>query len=317
MNITNESCLPSAQHPSIPALVCVVFSVGFLLNVFSLWVFCCRLSSWSAGTVLQFNLALSDALATPVTPLIAAYFLNGHDWAFGRFLCQVKIALMSSHFYGSTTFLTLISVHRYKAVVRFNQSSRMKNKSFIKKICVGVWLLLLAQSLVYSFVVPPTKVNNRVQCLSFSQRTLSNSMFVINFVLFLFGFLLPLGISSVCYSRVTTTLFRLNTSTAKGLKVKLKSQSMIRMCIVIFCMCYLPMNVSRTAAAVLTKYFPHVCVAVRRVQTAYYASWILAGLNCCMDPLLYCFGSQKFREAFPSFRQRQTENQQSESETNL
>uniref|UniRef100_A0AAV2MP69 G-protein coupled receptors family 1 profile domain-containing protein n=1 Tax=Knipowitschia caucasica TaxID=637954 RepID=A0AAV2MP69_KNICA len=121
MNITNESCLPSAQHPSIPALVCVVFSVGFLLNVFSLWVFCCRLSSWSAGTVLQFNLALSDALATPVTPLIAAYFLNGHDWAFGRFLCQVKIALMSSHFYGSTTFLTLISVHR---VIREHRNHR-------------------------------------------------------------------------------------------------------------------------------------------------------------------------------------------------
>ncbi|XP_072289503.1 P2Y purinoceptor 2-like [Eucyclogobius newberryi] len=316
MNNTNESCLPIAQPMSIPVLMCLVSFIGFIQNVFSLWVFCCRLSSWSAGTVLQFNLALSDTLATPVTPLIAVYFLMGNNWTFGQFLCQVKIALMSSHFYGSTIFLTLISVHRYTAVAHFNKSSRMKNKRFIMKLCAGVWLLLLAQSVVYCFVVPQTKVGNHPQCLSFSQRTLSNSMFVINFVLFLFGFLLPLSISASCYFRLTNILTRLNTSTPKGLKVKLKSQRMIRMCLVIFGVCFLPMNVTRMIAAVLTKYFPHHCDTVHQVQTAYYASWVVAGLNCCLDLLLYCFGSQNFRDAFPSWKKSPTDYQQrSESET--
>ncbi|KAK7933267.1 hypothetical protein WMY93_004163 [Mugilogobius chulae] len=218
MNSSNDTCLPTAQPVSIPVLMCLVYSVGFLLNIFSLWVFCCRLPSWSAGTVLQLNLALSDALATPVTPLIAVYFLMGNNWTFGQFLCQVKIALMSSHFYGSTIFLTLISVHRFTAVVHFNKSSKMKNKSFVKKLCAGVWILLLAQSVVYCFVVPPTKVGNRAQCLSFSQRTLSNSLFVINFVLFVFGFLLPFSISATCYFRLTNALTRLNTTSPKGLK---------------------------------------------------------------------------------------------------
>uniref|UniRef100_A0A3B4AQ43 G-protein coupled receptors family 1 profile domain-containing protein n=1 Tax=Periophthalmus magnuspinnatus TaxID=409849 RepID=A0A3B4AQ43_9GOBI len=315
MNNSSDSgtCLPIAQHMSIPVLMCLVYFMGFLLNFFSLWIFCCRMS---VGTVLQFNLALSDALATPVTPLIAVYFLMGNNWIFGEFLCQVKICLMSSHFYGSTIFLTLISVHRYTAVVHFKKSSRMKNKSFIKKLCAGVWLFLLAQSLVYCFVVPPTKVDDRVQCLSFSQTTLSNSLFVINFVLLLLGFLLPLSISAICYFQLTNTLTSLNTSSPKGLQVKHKSQRMIRMCLIIFAICFLPMNVTRTMAAVLTKYFPRHCDMVHHVQTAYYASWIVAGLNCCLDPLLYCFGSQNFRDAFPSLKKSQPECQQiSESET--
>uniref|UniRef100_A0A8C6THB4 G-protein coupled receptors family 1 profile domain-containing protein n=1 Tax=Neogobius melanostomus TaxID=47308 RepID=A0A8C6THB4_9GOBI len=315
MNNSSEICLPTAQHLSIPVLMCLVYFIGFLLNVFSLWVFCCRLPSWSTGTVLQFNLALSDALATPVTPLIATYFIMGNNWPFGQLLCQVKIALMTSHFYGSTFFLTLISVHRYMAVVHYNKSNKMKDKSFIKKLCTGVWLLLLAQSLVYSFVVPPTKVGNRAQCLSFSQKTLTNSLFVINFVLFFFGFLLPLSISAYCYFRITNALSRLNTSTHKGLKVKLKSQRMIRMCLIILGSASCHECNSDDGSGdnkVFSSTVPHSPSCPVR---------LLLLLDCGRTELLpgpaaLCFGSQNFRDAFPSLKRDQTENMQgSESET--
>lgn len=303
-NSSNESgfCLGETQHVSITALLCLVFFLGFLLNTFSLWVFCCRLNSWTSGTTLQFHLALSDAIATPVTPMMAVYFAMGNDWPFGRFLCQVKIALLSSHFYGSTIFLTLISIHRYTVVVHFNQSSCMKRKEFIRKLCAGVWSVLLIQALVYAFILPPSKEGRNSQCLSIHQRNLTNIFFVINFILLIFGFILPFLVSAVCYGRLANTLTRLNISTAKGLKVKVKSQRMIGVCLVIFGLCFLPLNVVRTVAVVLKKYYPRQCHALLQIETAYYASWILAGVNSCLDPLLYCFGSQNFREAFQSLR---------------
>ncbi|XP_055017690.1 P2Y purinoceptor 2-like [Boleophthalmus pectinirostris] len=316
MNNTNGTCLPATGHISISVLMCLVFFVGFLLNMFSLWVFFFRMSSWSSGTVLQFNLALSDALATPVTPLMAVYFAMGNEWIFGQFLCQAKIALLSSHFYGSTIFLTLISVHRYTAVVNFNKSSRMKNKDFIKKICAGVWLLLFLQSLVYSLILPTTKEGKRRQCFNFSQKKLSNIYYAINFVLFTVGFLLPLSISAGCYFGLANTLTRLNTSTQKGLKVKLKSQRMIRMCLLIFGICFLPMNVIRTTGVILIKHYPQRCSMLQAVQMAYYASWIFAGVNGCLDPLLYCFGSHSFRNAFRFLKMNQAESQgRNDSET--
>ncbi|KAM7018588.1 P2Y purinoceptor 2-like [Tautogolabrus adspersus] len=306
----SESCLRKSQHVSIPCLMCLVFLLGFLLNTFSLWVFCCRMPSWTSGTTLQFHLAISDAIATPVTPMMAVYFAMGNNWPFGRFLCQVKIALLSSHFYGSTMFLTLISLHRYAVVVRHNKSSCIKRKQFVNKLCAGVWSVLLIQSLIYAFMLPLSKDGANNQCLSIHQKNLADSYFVINFILFTFGFLLPFLVSAVCYGRLANTLTRLNISTAKGLRVKEKSQRMIGMCLLIFGLCFLPLNVLRTIAVVLQKYFPRHCYVLLRVETAYYASWILIGVNSCLDPLLYCFGSQHFRDASRSLRigQRDTPN---------
>ncbi|XP_070759969.1 P2Y purinoceptor 2 [Enoplosus armatus] len=303
-NSSNDSgsCLGKTQHVSITTLLCLVFFLGFLLNTFSLWVFCCRLHCWTTGTTLQFHLALSDAIATPVTPMMAVYFAMGNDWPFGRFLCQVKITLLSLHFYGSTIFLTLISIHRYTAVVHFNKSSCMKRKGFVRKLCAGVWSLLLTQALIYSFILPPSKEGSNSQCLSIHQKNLTDTYFVINFILFILGFLLPFLVSAVCYSRLANTLTRLNISTAKGLKVKVKSQRMIGVCLVIFGLCFLPLNMVRTVGVVLKKYYPRQCNVLQQIETAYYASWILAGVNSCLDPLLYCFGSQNFRDAFQSFR---------------
>uniref|UniRef100_A0A3Q3IT34 G-protein coupled receptors family 1 profile domain-containing protein n=1 Tax=Monopterus albus TaxID=43700 RepID=A0A3Q3IT34_MONAL len=303
-NSSNNSgaCLGENQHVSITILLCLVFFLGFLLNIFSLWVFCCRLPRWTSGTILQFHLGLSDAIATPVTPLMAVYFAMGNDWPFGQFLCQVKITLLSSHFYGSTIFLTLISIHRYMAVVHFNRSSCMKRKQFIKKLCAGVWSMLLIQAVIYAFVLPPSKERGNSQCLSIHQKNLTDTYFVINFFLFIFGFLLPFFVSAVCYGRLANTLTHLNISTAKGLKVKMKSQRMIGMCLVIFGLCFLPLNVVRTVGVVFKKYYPQKCHVLLQIESAYYASWILAGVNSCLDPLLYCFGSQNFRDAFGSLR---------------
>ncbi|XP_035514701.1 P2Y purinoceptor 2 [Morone saxatilis] len=303
-NSSNESgsCMGETQNVSITTLMCLVFFVGFILNTFSLWVFWCRLPSWTSGTILQFHLALSDAIATPVTPMMAVYFAMGNNWPFGRFLCQVKISLLSSHFYGSTIFLTLISIHRYTAVVQYNRSSCMKQKEFVRKLCAGVWSLLLIQALIYAFMLPPSKEGSHSQCLTIHQSNLTDVYFIINFILFIFGFLLPFLVSAVCYGRLASTLTRLNISTAKGLRVKVKSQRMIGVCLVIFALCFLPLNVIRTVGVVLKKFYPQQCRALLQIETAYYASWILAGVNSCLDPLLYCFGSQNFRDAFGSFR---------------
>lgn len=312
LNTSNDSgsCQVEPQHVSINVLLCLVFFLGFLLNSFSLWVFCCRIPCWHIGTMLQFHLALSDAIATPVTPMMAVYFAMGSDWRFGRVMCQFKIALLSSHFYGSTIFLTLISIHRYFAVVHFNKSSSMKQKDFVRKLCGGVWIVLLVQAVIYAFILPPSKEGRNNQCLSIHQRNLGEVYFVINFILFVFGFLFPFTVSAVCYGRLVSMLTsHLNISTAKGLKVKMKSQRMIGVCLVIFGLCFLPLNMIRTVGVILKKYYPQKCQLLLQVETAYYASWILAGVNSCLDPVLYCFGSETFRVAFQSLRIRQKERQ--------
>ncbi|CAB1432331.1 unnamed protein product [Pleuronectes platessa] len=102
-------CEDGKQPMSLIVLLCLVFFLGFLLNAFSLWVFWFRMPRWTSGTTLQFHLALSDAIAFPVIPMMAVYFVIDNNWTFGRALCHVNVALLSAHFYGSTIFLTLIT----------------------------------------------------------------------------------------------------------------------------------------------------------------------------------------------------------------
>ncbi|XP_060763387.1 P2Y purinoceptor 2-like [Neoarius graeffei] len=299
MNNTTETCSrEESQHISLTVFLCLVYTIGLLLNVFSLWIFIFRMSKWNAGTVLQFNLAISDALAFPAIPLLAAYFVNGNNWEFGRFLCTLKIALLSAHFYGSILFLTLISIHRYVVVVHFKRSLRIKRKAFVKKLCFGVWCFLLIGAIIYGILLPVTSEDGHKQCLSIHQTRLASKYFIINFVLIGLGFLVPFTVAVVCYSCLARTVTQVNSKSLHSQSVKTKSLRTIGICLVIFGFCFFPLNVTRTVAVVLKKYFPGHCQLLIRVETAYYSSYVLAGVNCCLDPLIYFFGSHSFNKSF-------------------
>ncbi|XP_026067349.1 P2Y purinoceptor 4 [Carassius auratus] len=294
----NNTCSPEPQHISLGVILCLVYLLGLLLNGFSLWVFTCRVHKWNSGAVLQFNLALSDAIITPLTPLMAAYFVMDSNWKFGDFACRLKIAVLSIHFNGSVIFLMLISVHRYVSVVHFNRSLLIKRKIFIKKLCAGIWGFLIILGIFYGWLLPVTIEENNGHCLTIHQKKLIDSYFVINFVIFFFWCIFPLIILVFCYSRLASSVSRININSAQGQSVKNKSMRMIGICVFIFALCFLPLNVVRTIGVVVKKYHSSKCRLLLQLQTAYYACYILAGINCCLDPLIYFFGSHNFMKAF-------------------
>lgn len=298
-----ENCGVHEQHMSIAVLLCLVFAVGFFLNCFSLWVFCCMVPRWNSGTHLQFHLVLSDVIITLTTPFMVAYFALGSHWPFGSFMCRLKIALLFIHLYGSVMFLTLISVHRYMTVVRFKQNPWMKRKKFVQALCAGVWLLILAKGTVCFVVFNTSQLDNHTLCLSIRQGQYTRTFFIFNFILLIFGFILPFSVALGCYSRLAKSVSRINSKTEKGRSIKSKSNKMVAVCLVIFLVCFLPLNIIRTVGVIVKMFFPQNCNVLLQVETAYYVSWIIAGANSCFDPLIYCFGSQNFsRAVFRSLR---------------
>ncbi|XP_046697872.1 lysophosphatidic acid receptor 6-like isoform X2 [Silurus meridionalis] len=303
MNYTNssyEACTVESQPVSISVLICLVPMLGLLLNIFSMWVFKYRTSEWKSGTVLQFHLAISDLLLCPLAPFLTVYFALGR-WLFGSLICRFMIILLTTHFYGSIYFLTLISIHRYVSVVYHSQEFRMKQKDFVKKLCVGVWVVLLIQGVVCSSLLDTSIVGNRTLCLSIYQEEHTEKYFVINFALLLPGFLIPFIVSLVCYIRLAKSVSGINLCHHKGRLMKSKSRKMVAICLLIFGLCFMPINVIRTVLVVLKKInSSEHCHLLSKVETSYYLSWILSSANCCLDPLIYCFASQNFMAAFRS-----------------
>ncbi|MGH0176092.1 UNVERIFIED_CONTAM: hypothetical protein FKN15_071932 [Acipenser sinensis] len=294
------SCPAEPQSIIIPIFLILVFLGGFILNSASLWIFWFRIPRWNTGMILQFHLALSDAMVTPAAPFMAIYYSLGSHWPFGPFLCQLKVFLLSTHLYSSIYFLMLISVHRYVAVVHYSRVSRMKSKEFVHKLCLGVWFFLFIKGTAFFFVLETSQVGNHTKCLSIYQDQLTSVYFILNFVLLVPGFLVPFVISVTCYSLLVSSVSKMKTNTLKGKVIKTKSLKMIAVCMSIFVACFTPLHVARTLGVVVKRFFPSSCALLTQVESAYYISWTLAGANCCLDPLLYCFGSEKFNESFKS-----------------
>ncbi|XP_069465985.1 lysophosphatidic acid receptor 6-like [Ambystoma mexicanum] len=294
-NITE--CQPQKIHLFIPIFLSFIFFIGFILNCISVWIFWFRIKQWNSTMILQFNLAIADAIITPAAPLIIVYSLTD-DWTFGTFLCQLKVFLLSAHMYGSIYFLTLISLHRYFTVAHNVKRTVLTRNSFIKKVALVVWGCLLFQGIPFFFILKTTEIQDTTKCLSFHQTEMAVLYFVWNWVIILSGLFIPFGITIICYTLLGRFILKINPMNTVSKVMKSKSIQTISVSLIIFIICYVPVHITRTMGVTIKLFFPTDCELLERVEVVYYITWMLSGTNCCLDPILYCFASDKFYSLF-------------------
>ncbi|XP_075042201.1 P2Y purinoceptor 4-like [Mixophyes fleayi] len=293
-------CEPQTINVFIPIFLSFIYFFGFIFNCISLWIFWFRVKHWNSTVVLQFNLAISDAIITPAAPLIIIYFASDH-WTFGTFFCQFKVFLLSTHEYGSIYFLTLISIHRYFTVAHNVKRTAWTKKPFITKISLAVWGCLCLQGIPFFFVLKTSEVHGVTKCLSIHQTEQTVLFFVWNWVILFSGLLIPFSITLVCYSLLSRYILKVNPMNTLSKVMVSKSIQTIFVSLIIFIICYIPVHITRTIGVTITLFFPALCSLLERVEVVYYITWVLSGTNCCLDPILYCFGSDRFKYTFTSW----------------
>ncbi|XP_069468261.1 lysophosphatidic acid receptor 6-like [Ambystoma mexicanum] len=290
-------CEPQKIPAFFPGFLSLVFFCGFILNCTSIWIFWFRIKQWNSMIILQFNLALSDAIITPAAPFIIVYHFT-EDWMFGTFLCQVKVFLLSTHMYGSVYFMTLISLHRYFTVAHNVRGTVLSRDSFIKKSSLMIWGCLVLQGLPFFFTLKTSEIHGTTKCLSIHQREQAVLYFVWNWVILFSGLLIPFVITIICYTLLGRFILKMNTVNTVSKIVKSKSLQTIGVSLVIFIICYVPLHVLRTLGVTAALFLPANCTLLERIEIGYYITWVLSGTNCCLDPMLYCFASDKFYAHF-------------------
>ncbi|KAI4891078.1 hypothetical protein NFI96_025217 [Prochilodus magdalenae] len=268
----------------------IVFIVGLPTNAISLWVFLFRTKKKNPSSILMANLALSDLLFIVWLPLKIAYHLNGNNWIFGEPLCKVLVGFFYGNMYCSAIFIACISVQRYWAIV--HPLSRKPNKRVILYVSVGVWVV------VWLITVPLYLYEQTVKILNLDLTTCHDVTYphLLHLSLGYFltmgivGYVVPCVVCTVAYSLM---LRALKHSVMKAGNTKQKKKSIVLMIIVLvmFLVCFTPSNVM-----LMVHYSLLAQNIENNMHVLYVVALSLSSLNSCLDPFVYYFISEEFRD---------------------
>ncbi|XP_014860673.1 PREDICTED: proteinase-activated receptor 2-like [Poecilia mexicana] len=282
-----------------PIIYTVVFVVGLTANGMAIWVFLFRTKKKHPSSIYMANLALADLLFVVWMPLKISYHVNGNNWLYGEPLCKVLVSFFYGNMYCSVLFITCLSVQRYWVVAN-PMSSQRKNNTVAISVCVAVWVFIWITSTPLYLYDHTTKIKgtNMTTChdvivIGQDGKDLYESI-KYPFFYFLFmatvSFFIPCIVIIVAYALLLKTLGS-NTVDSNATKTRRKAVVLILVVLVTFLICFIPSNIMLVVHYVLVK-----TEMEDRGYGFYITSLCLASLNSCLDPFIYYFVSEEFRE---------------------
>ncbi|XP_029466543.1 C3a anaphylatoxin chemotactic receptor-like [Rhinatrema bivittatum] len=307
MDILNATLGPNAQEnattPSIPTspgswlehvllpslFLGACFVVGIPGNILVIWTIVFRISPRSFTVVLLLHMAIADFSVLITLPLWIHALVN--SWVFGLFFCKFLTYIIHVSMYGSLFFITLMSVHRFMAVVFPFVLLRWQQRSIVYKILGITWLLALVFASPV-FVYRSTLAHgDSVQC---SHRVYSSDQQKLAILLIesLVGFVVPFSILLLCYSCI---LHKIQHLKAK----KIRSEKLIASVVITFFLCWFPyhvFNVLIIASVLLKPTNPETSDNLERIiAVGNNIAGALAFFCSCLNPILYAFAGRSFR----------------------
>ncbi|XP_023791201.1 galanin receptor type 3 isoform X2 [Cyanistes caeruleus] len=222
--------------------------------------------------------------------LATIYTLDG--WLFGAFACKAVHFLIYLTMYASSFTLAAVSVDRYLAIRYPLKSRDLRTSRNAGVAIVVIWslsLLFAGPYLSYYQIIHYHGVPICVPVWEDQRRK------VLDILTFVFGYLLPVTVVSLAYTRTIKFLW---TSVdpieriSESRKAKSKVTKMIVTVAILFCLCWLPHHL-----VILCFWFGHF--PFNRATYAFrLASHCLSYTNSCLNPIVYALISKHFRKRF-------------------
>ncbi|CAH6787542.1 proteinase-activated receptor 2 [Phodopus roborovskii] len=276
----------------LPVIYTIVFVIGLPSNGMALWVFLFRTKKKHPAVIYMANLALADLLSVIWFPLKIAYHLHGNNWIYGDALCKVLIGFFYGNMYCSILFMTCLSVQRYWVIV--NPMGHPRRKTNIAAgVSLAIWLLIFLVTIpLYvmkqTIYIPALNITTCHDVLP--EEVLVGDMFNYFLSLAIGVFLFPALLTASAYVLMIKTL----RSSAMDEHSEKKRRRAIRLIVTVMAMyfiCFTPSNL-----LLVVHYFLIKSRGQSHVYALYLVALCLSTLNSCIDPFVYYFVSQDFRD---------------------
>lgn len=290
----------------VPLLYLLSFVFGFPANLTALWVLLFRTKKFPS-TILLVNLTCCDLLLLLVLPFRIVYHFQGNNWMLGEIHCRLLIALFYGNMYGSVICLALIAMDRYVALVHPFGAKTLRSRRTSILMSMAVWMVVLIAAVPLlatrqSYFIDNLSITTCHDALPVKDQ--ENFFVPYFFTLFFLCFLLPLFVVVFCYSAVLRTLVVAGARYAHATRVT-------ALVLVVFIICLLPSNIllllhyskllhtqdsmkdydDLEAEDFISSYDQH-----NGLYVPYMISLAVSTFNSCIDPFIFYYVSEDFRQ---------------------
>ncbi|KAM6220065.1 uracil nucleotide/cysteinyl leukotriene receptor [Rhynchocyon petersi] len=265
------------------------FILAFVGNTLALWLFIRDHKSGTPANVFLIHLAVADLCCVLVTPTRFIYHFSGSHWPFGEMLCRLTGFLFYLNMYASIYFLTFISADRFLAIVHPIRSLKLRRPFYAHLACTLLWVVVTV-AMAPLLVSPQTmQTNHTVICLQLYREKASRHALVSLAMAFTFPFVTTV----TCYLLIIRSLRQ-----GPRMEQRLKSRAvrMIAAVLAIFLVCFVPYHVHRSIFVLHLHGHRPSCSSQRILALGNRITSCLTSLNGALDPIMYFFVAEKFRD---------------------
>lgn len=302
-NGSNNSCDTLYAHRDyarvlMPIFYCIVFLVGLLGNCLALHVIRPNLKKINSTTLYSLNLVISDILFTLSLPVRIVYYALGFHWPLGEVMCKISGLIFYINTYSGVNFMTCLSVDRFIAVVLPLRFARLRKVSNVRYICIGVWLLVLAQTLpLLSMSMTHQEPDGFITCMEYPNFEKVDNVATILIGAVFLGYIIPVVTILVCYIVLCSKLHitaKNNHLTERSGRSR-KAIGVICCVSLVFVVCFSPYHIDILQYMIRKLVSSPDCADLTAFQISLHITVCLMNLNSCLDPFIYFFACKGYK----------------------
>ncbi|ELW48888.1 N-formyl peptide receptor 2 [Tupaia chinensis] len=303
LNGSIEAFFESSSYNVLRILSLVVLGVTFVLGVLGnglvIWVAGFRMAR-TVTTIGYLNLALADFSFTATLPFQMASMAMNEKWPFGWFLCKLINIVVDINLFGSVFLIAFIALDRCICVLHPIWAQNHRTVSLATKVICIPWIFaLVLTSQVFIFLTTVTSEQGDTYCTfnfaSWGDTTEDKLKVAITMltargiIRFIIGFSMPMSIVAVCYGLIAAKIHR------KGMIKSNRPLRVLTAVVASFFICWFPFQL---VALLSTVWLKEMLLQgkYKILDVLVNPTSALAFFNSCLNPMLYVFVGQDFRE---------------------
>ncbi|XP_044224917.1 chemokine XC receptor 1-like [Thunnus albacares] len=290
--VAHHDEMKSAFHLFSVACCILTFCLSMPGNGFLLWVLL-RERAWkTTSDILHVQLTISDLCFTMTLPFWVHTLL--HPWIFGDWACKVIVGAFSLGFSSYILFLTAMTLYHYVVVVHTSCLSAYHPRKFSVLVAsIVIWLFCAAVSMMESMYSGARDDKlGEIECLYGSHMSFSMVLFAIYIEIVLF--VIPLSIITFCYVHMWITIKQCRLSRHhRASRLTLGIAVGFFLCLAPYTIVIFIISLEMLGVLDITANWSQA------MHNGLYLIDTLPYFRCCLNPLFYIFGAQRFRRYLP------------------